>query len=99
MANQLNFKETKIKVGDLIRVHFGEGNPFEGMLIAIRGSLENQSFTVRRLGVGGLGIERVFPVVSPLLTQIEVKKTAHVRRAKLYYLREQTKKEIKKLNK
>lgn len=84
-------------MGDLIRVYFGESNAFEGMLIAIRGSLENQSFTVRRLGAGGLGIERVFPAASPLLQKIEVKKKGKARRAKLYYLREQTKKEIKKL--
>ena len=99
MANQLNFKETKAKVGDLIRVYFGEGNYFEGMLMAIRGSLENQSFTVRRIGAAGVGIERVFPVASPLLQKVEVKKTSKVKRAKLYYLRTLTKKEIKKLNK
>lgn len=97
MANKLNFKETEIKVGDLIRVHFGEGNPFEGILIGIKGSQENQTFTVRRIGVAGVGIERIFPIASPLLTKIEIKKKGKARRAKLYYLRKQTTKELKKL--
>lgn len=97
MANKIIFKEVEIGVGDLIRVHFGEFNPFEGVLIGIKGSLENQTITVRRIGVGGTGIEKIFPLVSPLLKKIEVKKKGRARRAKLYYLRNQTKKELKKL--
>jgi large subunit ribosomal protein L19 len=98
MANLLKFKEEEFRVGDLVRVYFGEGNPFEGIIIAVRGQQENESFTVRRLGAGGLGIEKVFPLTSPLLTKIELKKKSQAKRAKLYYLRTQTKKEIKKLN-
>lgn len=92
MANQFNFGENQITVGDLVKVHFGSGNPFDGIIIGVKGSKENQNFTVRRIGAGGVGIERVFPLVSPLLTKIDVKKKAEVRRAKLYYLRNQTKK-------
>ena len=97
MANKIKFNETQISVGDLIRVHFGEGNPFEGILIGIKGSLENQMITVRRIGIGGLGIERIFPLASPILKKIEIRKAGHARRAKLYYLRNQTTKELKKL--
>lgn len=97
MANQLKLGETQVSVGDQIRVHFGQGNPFEGILIGIKGSHENKMFTVRRLGVGGVGIERVFPLASPLLTKIELKKKGRARRAKLYYLRRQTRKQLKKL--
>lgn len=62
---------------------------FEGIVIAIRGRDENKSFVVRRIGTGNIGIERIFPLNSPWITKIEVKKKGDVRRAKLYYLRKQ----------
>lgn len=61
--------------------------PFEGIVIAIKGSRENTMVTVRRIGVGAVGIERIFPLISPWIKKIEVKKLGQVRRAKLYYLR------------
>jgi large subunit ribosomal protein L19 len=70
---------------------------FEGMVIAIRGAGANQNFVVRRLGVANVGIERIFPVVSPWIAKIEVKKLGKVKRAKLYYLRTKTKKEIARI--
>ena len=70
---------------------------FTGIVIAIRGAGENQSFIVRRIGIGGIGIERIYPVVSPWIKKITVKKKGDVRRAKLYYLRQKTSKEISKL--
>jgi len=87
MANSMLFQENKISVGEVVRVHFGAGNPFEGVVMAIRGRDVNKSFTVRRIGVLNIGIERIFPLSSPLLTKIEVKKKVAVRRAKLTYLR------------
>lgn len=63
---------------------------FEGIVIAIKGSGNNLMFTVRRVGVGNIGIERIFPAISPWIKKIEVKKRGSVRRAKLYYLRKQT---------
>lgn len=62
--------------------------PFEGVVMAIRGMDENKTFTVRRIGVGGIGIERIFPLCSPWIMKIEVKKKGKVRRAKLSYLRQ-----------
>lgn len=97
MANMFKLNETVVKVGETVKVFFGPGNSFDGIVIMIKGSGENQSFTVRRLGVMGIGIERIFPIASPLLTKIEVKKQGKVRRAKIYYLRTQTKKQLKKL--
>lgn len=67
---------------------------FEGIVIAIRGRDEGKSFVVRRLGVGNIGIERIFPVISPWIKKVEVKKKGDVRRSKLYYLREKSRKEI-----
>lgn len=60
---------------------------YEGIVIAIRGSGVNCMFTVRRIGAAAVGIERIFPLLSPWIRKIEVKKSGRVRRAKLYYLR------------
>lgn len=60
---------------------------FEGIVIAIKGSAENTMFTVRHVGAGAIGVERIFPLVSPWIRKIDVKKRGDVRRAKLYYLR------------
>lgn len=89
------FGEQHIHIGDTIRVHSkvveGEKSRiqiFEGILISLRGRGENKTFTVRRIGVGGIGVERTWPLNSNSLVKIEVKKkAAKVRRAKLYYLR------------
>lgn len=60
---------------------------FDGVCIARSGSGLNQSFTVRKISFGE-GVERVFQLYSPLIESIEIKRKGHVRRAKLYYLRE-----------
>ncbi|MBM3283089.1 50S ribosomal protein L19 [Candidatus Gottesmanbacteria bacterium] len=70
---------------------------FEGIVIAARGEGENKTFTVRRIGVSGIGIERIFPLISPWIKKITVKQKGKVRRAKLYYLRQKMGKEAEKL--
>lgn len=60
---------------------------FEGTVIAIRGEGDNKSFTVRRIATRAVGVERIFPVISPWIRKITVKEKGKVRRAKLYYLR------------
>jgi large subunit ribosomal protein L19 len=60
---------------------------FEGIVIGIKGSGANCMFTVRKIGVAAVGIERIFPLASPWIKKLEVKKFGNVRRAKLYYLR------------
>jgi large subunit ribosomal protein L19 len=86
-----------IQPGDTVRVHVrlkeGEGEkekeriqPFEGVVIKIRGRLASASFTVRRVSFG-IGVERIFPLNSPSISSIEVVRKGRVRRAKLYYLR------------
>jgi len=70
---------------------------FEGIVIAIKGQGAGRTFTVRHMGVGGIGVERIFPVASPWIKKITIKKRSEVRRAKLYYLREKTRKEAEHL--
>ncbi|NPB07159.1 MAG: 50S ribosomal protein L19 [Aquificae bacterium] len=81
-------------VGYTVRVHYRikEGDkervqPFEGVVIRIKGSGANKTFTVRRESFG-VGIERIFPYYSPNIEKIEVVKIGKARRAKLYFLRE-----------
>jgi large subunit ribosomal protein L19 len=71
---------------------------FEGIVISIKGSGANCMFTVRKIGSGAIGIERIFPLVSPWIKKLQVKKPGEVRRAKLYYLREKQGKEAAKVN-
>jgi len=80
--------------GDTLTVHvwIREGNRqriqrFEGVCIARSGGGLNENFTVRKISFGE-GVERVWPVHSPLIDKIEVKRKGKVRRAKLYYLRD-----------
>ena len=72
----------KIKEGERERVQ-----AYEGVCIARQGSGINESFTVRKISFGE-GVERVFPILSPNIESIEVKRRGVVRRAKLYYLRD-----------
>lgn len=62
---------------------------FEGLVIARRNRGANSSFTVRKISYGE-GVERVFPLYSPNVARIELKRRGRVRRAKLYYLRDRT---------
>lgn len=94
MANQVSWKETNFAVGDTIRVHqtFAEGDKtrtqiFEGIVIAIRGHAGLKSFVIRRIATNNVGVEKIFPIESPTITKVEVKKKGNVRRAKLYFLR------------
>lgn len=82
--------------GDTVRVHVKvvEGGRertqvFEGVVIRRQGSGLRETFTVRRVTYG-IGVERIFPVHSPVVSRIEVVKRGRVRRAKLYYLRRRT---------
>lgn len=87
--NPLNFEigdtvdvQTRILEGDKERIQ-----NFSGVVIARSGSGVRETFTVRKI-VAGEGVERTFPVHSPKVADVEVKRHARVRRAKLYYLRD-----------
>ena len=81
------------EAGDTVRVHVRvtEGSrtrlqAYEGVVIGRKGGGLNESFTVRKISYGE-GVERVFPVYSPMVEKVEVVRRGDVRRAKLYYLR------------
>jgi len=80
--------------GDTVRVHVKvkEGDKeriqvYEGVVIRRRQGGASATFTVRKISYG-VGVERVFPVESPIVDKVEIKSRGHVRRARLYYLRE-----------
>lgn len=95
-AKQMEREVPDFVPGDTVVVHVkvveGERErlqAFEGMVIARRNRGMNSSFTVRKMSYGE-GVERVFPLYSPSVAKIEVKRRGDVRRAKLYYLRDLT---------
>ncbi len=95
MARQIKFNDTVFAVGDTVIVYQKiqeekkmRTQAFEGVVISIKGRGENKMFTVRKIASGGIGVERIWPVNSPWIEKIEVKKQGKVRRAKLYYLRQ-----------
>jgi len=86
-----------LRPGDSVSVHFRikEGDrervqEFKGVVIRIRRGGNQANFTVRRTASHGIGVERTFPLRSPRIEKVEIQRRAHVRRAKLYYLRERT---------
>ena len=95
---QLRKDLPEFRPGDTVKVNVrlkeGEGEkvkerlqPFEGVVISKRGHLAGATFTVRRVSFG-IGVERIFPIHSPMISSIELVRAGRVRRARLYYLRE-----------
>ena len=92
-ARELREKAPVFAIGDTVKVHVKvkEGEKeriqvFEGMVIARRGGGASASFTVRKIS-DGVGVERIFPLHSPILDKVEVTRRGRVRRSKLFYLR------------
>lgn len=95
-AAQMRLPENALpefRPGDTVRVHYRivEGEKeriqvFEGNVIGFSSARNRRTFTVRKVS-GGVGVERVFPLHSPKIATVELKRSGRVRRAKLYYLR------------
>jgi len=86
-----------LRSGDVVDVHvrIKEGNRervqvFKGTVIRVRNGGINSSFTVRRVASNGIGVERTFLTRSPRLEKVVVNRHSHVRRSRLYFLRERT---------
>ncbi len=96
-------KSFDMRVGDTVKVHQKiqeKGKTriqiFEGMVLARKhGTEKGATFTVRKSS-NGYGVERIFPIFSPVIEKVEVVRRAKVRRAKLYYIRDKAAKEISK---
>lgn len=101
--NQLRPDTLSIRPGDTVRISqkIKEGDkervqPFEGLIIARKhGKGISATITVRKVS-DGIGVERIFPIHSPTIQNIEILKRSKVRRAKLYYIREKAAKETRK---
>ena len=96
IENQLNKDLPDFSSGDTVSidVRVVEGGKerlqkFEGIVIGRKGSDISATFTVRKIS-GGIGVERIFPIHSPMISKIAVKKKGKVRRAKLNYMRKLT---------
>lgn len=103
LVEQTALKENppEFEIGDTVDVHLKifEGNKervqvFSGVVIARSGSGSKEMFTVRRI-VAGEGVERKFPIHSPRIEKVEVKRSGVVRRAKLYFLRDRVGKAVR----
>lgn len=102
-VNMEERKELGIRPGDTVRVHQkiqDKGKTriqiFEGLVLARKhGSEAGATFTVRKVA-SGVGVEKIYPLYSPLIDKLEIVKRAKVRRAKLYYIREKVSREIKR---
>lgn len=99
--SSLKAEVPELNIGDTVKVHvkIKEGDKsriqvFEGTIIAKKHGGINETFTVRRVA-HGCGIERVFPVHSPVVDKVEIVRRGRVRRAKLYYLRDRVGKAAK----
>lgn len=91
--NEMKDNPPVFRVGDAVKVHVKvkEGDKdriqvFQGMVIAMKGGGPGSMFTVRKIS-DGIGVERIFPLHSPIIGKIEVVRRGRVRRAKLYYLK------------
>lgn len=106
MAMFFKFNDKSFSVGDTLKVHFnvkdGEKTRiqiFEGILIGIANRGVGKVFTIRKIGAGGIGVEKITPVNSPVVADIELVTRGDVRRSKLYYLRTRVGKSASKVKK
>lgn len=100
VAEVIPTKVTEVRAGQTVRIHErikdvtpkGEVREriqiFEGIVLGIKGAGVSRTLTVRKISSGGFGVEKIYPVNSPVIAKIELVKTAKVRRAKLAFLQD-----------
>ncbi|MCL5004105.1 MAG: 50S ribosomal protein L19 [Patescibacteria group bacterium] len=95
--------DLNFKAGDTIKVYYKikEGEQtrtqaFEGVVLAVKGQAGDKTFTVRHIGADNVGVERIFPLSSPNLEKVELLRQGRVRRAKVYFVRNLSPKEVRK---
>jgi len=104
MANTISYNDEKYSIGDTIAVDYkikdGEKfriQQFAGILIKVKGaSKETRMITVRKMSKAGVGIERIFPLLSPFIDTISIVKESSNQRAKIYYVRDLSEKKIRR---
>ncbi len=106
MAKYFTYNDLALSVGDTVKVGFNvkEGDKtrqqiFEGIIIAVDNRETGKSFTLRKIAAGGIGVERIVPIDSPVIGSITVVNKGDVRRAKLFYLRDRVGKRAMKIKK
>lgn len=95
MANSFKYKETEVKVGDMISINYRikEGDKerlqlFKGIVIKIKGNSESaRMITVRKVTKSGVGVERIIPLASPFIESLKLDKKSTYNKAKLYFIR------------
>ena len=97
MSLQTIVCNTTVSIGDSVivgqKIREGEKDRiqnFSGVVIAMKGEQSEKTFTVRRIAVGAIGVEKIFPIDMPSLVSVKIVKQAEVRRSKLYFLRERS---------
>ncbi|MCS7093420.1 MAG: 50S ribosomal protein L19 [Patescibacteria group bacterium] len=104
MSNLLFFNNKKFHIGDTVSIHYKikEGDKeriqiFKGILIKTRGnSPQTKTITVRKISKSGIGVERIFPLSSPFLADIVLIKRTSYKKAKTYFIRDLSEREIRK---
>ena len=102
MARSLVLQDLSVTVGDTIKVHYSfsekdkkKSQIFEGIVLAVRGRGDNQMVTIRKMTRSNIGVERIFPVISPFIEKVEIVKKTSSTRANIQYIRTRSKKDIK----
>lgn len=104
MANSFYFQDKRFKVGDNVQIMYKlseeekiKTQSFSGFLISIKGNNKsNKMITVRKISKSGIGVERIFPLASPLITDIKLKKQSTYQKAKAYFIRHLSSKHLQK---
>lgn len=101
MANSVVFHETEVRVGDTIKISYAindkdkrKSQLFEGIVLAIKGRESNKMITVRKMTRSGIGVERIFPIISPFVEKVEVVRATDNRKSSVTFIRTRSKREI-----